>query len=67
MAEATSKSPKIDAFLSDLTGSDRRDSVRENTCVLCKKPAVEFRDKLSVKEYRISGACQACQDVMFGV
>jgi hypothetical protein len=26
---------------------------------------MEFRDALSEKEYRISGLCQACQDIMF--
>lgn len=38
-------------------------------CPLCGKainPA-DFRDTLSVKEFRISGMCQECQDSIFGV
>lgn len=26
----------------------------------------EFRDELSVKEFKISGLCQKCQDEVFG-
>lgn len=47
------------------------------TCPSCGKHATEtgqnkmpkaflFRDKLSAKEYMISGLCQACQDSVFG-
>ncbi len=36
-------------------------------CNLCNKPASIFRDKLSAREYKISGMCQACQDSTFGV
>jgi len=37
-------------------------------CVFCKKEIVneDFRDKLSLKEYQISGMCQECQDKVFG-
>jgi hypothetical protein len=34
-------------------------------CVWCGKPATEFRDELSAREYEISGTCQACQDEVF--
>lgn len=36
-----------------------------NQCVCCGKPANKFRDKLSQKEYQISGFCQLCQDKTF--
>lgn len=49
-------------------------------CATCGKPATKmegtfgnrpdaflFRDTLSVREYRISGMCQACQDDVFNV
>lgn len=39
--------------------------VKKKICCWCKKPAVEFRDKLSEKEYQISGFCQDCQDKTF--
>lgn len=41
---------------------------RENgVCPFCKKPVDinEFRDELSLREYRISGLCQSCQDDFF--
>ena len=47
---------------------DAMNNVKENRCPFCGKPikAEEFRDKLSVKEYHISGLCQNCQDKTFG-
>ena len=36
------------------------------SCPICKAEIKGFRDPLSIKEYRISGLCQACQDEMFG-
>lgn len=34
-------------------------------CPLCSKKIIGFRDKLSEKEYQISGLCQKCQDSFF--
>lgn len=36
-------------------------------CPFCRKPVnvEKFRDELSLKEYRISGLCQSCQDDFF--
>lgn len=41
--------------------------VEHGFCPFCQKPVSisEFRDQLSVREYRISGICQACQDRVF--
>lgn len=39
-------------------------------CPFCRKEIDvenEFRNKLSVKEFTISGLCQQCQDEVFGV
>jgi len=44
------------------------DDVEAGNCPLCKKvihPNSEFRDELSLREYRISGMCQECQDGVF--
>lgn len=38
-----------------------------NCCVSCKKPAIDFKDDLSRKEYSISGFCQTCQDDLFNL
>jgi hypothetical protein len=66
MAEPTQKSPEIDEFLKDGLGFDRKGSIESDKCVFCGKPATEFRDELSRKEYYISGICQECQDKTFG-
>ena len=41
--------------------------VEEVKCPFCKMPikVSDFKDQLSIKEYRISGLCQSCQDEVF--
>ena len=39
--------------------------IKDKKCPLCKEPIGEFKDFLSIKEYRISGMCQGCQDSVF--
>lgn len=34
-------------------------------CNWCKKEVKGFNDRLSAKEFRISGLCQECQDKTF--
>jgi hypothetical protein len=38
-------------------------------CPFCHKQVQpeQFRNEISLREYRISGLCQGCQDEMFGV
>jgi hypothetical protein len=46
------------------------DRVMCGQCVTCDSTllrGVDFRDDLSRKEYGISGMCQKCQDVAYGV
>ena len=63
------KSPEINNFLDKTAvanfGRSRTESLNQRSCVTCGKSANEFRDKLSVKEYGISGMCQVCQDIVF--
>lgn len=49
----------------DLLFPDRRNSIENNICDFCKRPAESFRDGISKKEYSISGLCQHCQDSVF--
>ena len=56
----------IDGHSKETYGRTRTESIRADICVVCGEPATEFRDELSVKEYTISGACQKCQDKVFG-
>lgn len=68
MAEPTRKHPAIEGLLNDM--ADRTASIKGNRCVKppigCGGPAVTFDSELSLKEYRISGLCQKCQDTFFG-
>lgn len=63
------KDEEVESFLEKLSG--RMAAIRANRCINdplgCGKPIVdgEFRDVLSLKEYKISGLCQACQDQIF--
>lgn len=44
------------------------DDGKEFVCSVCPKvvrPLIDFKDALSLKEWRISGACQTCQDEVF--
>jgi uncharacterized CHY-type Zn-finger protein len=63
------KSPEINNFLDQTAvanfGRSRTESMNRRSCVTCGKPANEFRDELSRKEYGISGMCQDCQDIVF--
>ena len=43
----------------------RGESLENQVCVACGGRAFQFDDKLSEKEYSISGLCQACQDETF--
>jgi hypothetical protein len=69
MSEET-KSPEMENFLNELSlnllGRSRSVAKAGNGCVFCGKPATEFRDELSRREYNISGICQSCQDETFG-
>ena len=42
--------------------------VEEGKCPSCsaKVEVGEFRDEISVREFKISGLCQKCQDEVFG-
>jgi hypothetical protein len=46
----------------------RQESIAGRTCVEppigCGGSAHEFRDEISIREYRITGLCQSCQDSM---
>jgi len=36
-------------------------------CPFCSAEVHDFRDEGSLREYRISGLCQTCQDSVFGI
>ena len=58
--------PFADTLALELFGRTRTTAKRDAVCVACGKPAVNFSDDLSRREYQISGFCQKCQDFTFG-
>ena len=52
----------LDVASMGLFGKKRTSCIQEGVCVSCGKPAVEFKDDISKKEFSISGLCQSCQD-----
>jgi len=66
MAKPTKKAPEMEDFITKTLGIDRVGSIKADICAWCKQPSTEFKDKLSEKEYTISGLCQKCQDETFG-
>ena len=64
------KSPEMEKAINEMSqslfGRSRTESIESGICVDCGQPAKDFRDKLSEKEYTISGLCQKCQDSVFG-
>jgi hypothetical protein len=64
------KSPEIEAALENFTlgvfGRSRTIAIAGGSCVSCGKPANEFKDAISRREFGISGLCQKCQDSVFG-
>ncbi len=69
MTEPAWKAKNIREALDDMTnflyGRSVSDSIRADTCISCKQPAVEFTDEISRREFAISGLCQKCQDIVF--
>ncbi len=65
MAIPTYKAPQIEKALFKITGIDRKQSISDDVCSFCGKPANEFKDTISQTEFKISGFCQACQDNFF--
>ena len=67
--EPSEKSPQITKLLEETTG--RSTAISEQRCANppfgCGKKILEFKDRLSEKEYTISSLCQECQDKVFGV
>lgn len=63
------KSKPMQNLMNDIStklfGMSRQDAHAQKICVICKKPAVTFRDHTGVTEYRISALCQECQDATF--
>ena len=66
--EPTSKAPEIEAILTTITGKDRPTIISGGKCIFCNAQDLKpesFKGALSIREYSISGMCQACQDATF--
>lgn len=62
MATPTRKAANLEDMIKGVFGVDRVQCIKDNVCTTCGKPVVEFRDRLSLMEYYISGMCQECWD-----
>lgn len=51
------------ALLEGLIG--RTTAIDNDACAFCNRPATEFTDVVSEREFAISGMCQKCQDETF--
>lgn len=63
----------IDNYAKKAFGRSQSESEKKGAlmaiCVFCGKPVdpkKDFRNAISLKEFEISGICQACQDGVFG-
>lgn len=65
MAKPRPKSPAVDRMIKDITGTDRKESIEKDVCVMCGRPADSFKNENSHREFTISGLCQECQDEVF--
>ena len=45
--------------------NNRTSSISNRSCVFCNKKDLKFTNKLSAKEFSISGICETCQDDFF--
>ena len=66
----TEKHPELAKFLDDMTemvfgNLPRSKAIHVDKCVDCGGKATAFTDDLSLKEFSISGLCQACQDKLY--
>lgn len=56
---------KLEELSMEIFGRSRSLAQAGNSCVKCGKPATQFRDELSLKEYQITGFCNDCQDEFY--
>ena len=58
----------LDSFTKKAFGRSSTEAREKGVCVTCgnKIKMEDFKDRLSIKEYEISGLCQKCQDDTFG-
>lgn len=58
----------LDGFAKKSFGRSQTEAKEKKVCVFCGNEVKieDFKDQLSIKEYRISGLCQKCQDDTFG-
>ena len=58
----------LDGFAKKAFGISQTEAKEKKVCPFCHKPInmEDFKDPLSIKEFRMSGLCQKCQDDTFG-
>jgi hypothetical protein len=63
------RSPEIQKMLDDIAlrafGRSATLAGAAGQCIRCGKPATEFRDEISRRDYVITRFCQTCQDEIY--
>ena len=58
----------LDRLAENLYGRTQAEAFEKKICIDCGRSVTNvFRDKLSLKEWKISGLCQDCQDLVFSM
>ncbi len=68
MTTPSVKTKEMESVIDKITPNSqgRVGAILADVCTWCGKPAIEFRNPISRREYSISGFCQKCQDDTFG-
>ncbi|MEK6862318.1 MAG: hypothetical protein AABY07_10235 [Nanoarchaeota archaeon] len=61
----TNNAVGIENRVTDYISRNRINAIATLGCIFCNNPDTNFRDQLSIKEYKITGICQKCQDNLF--
>jgi len=67
MTKTDQMNAALDLLTQQMFGRTRSSAMASGICVTCGKDVTEFRNKISEKEWTISGMCQNCQDSTFGI
>jgi hypothetical protein len=57
--------PIINTPIRSIAEEDAQVAIRTNECMECNNPRMMFKNVYCVREYRISGLCQNCQNLAF--
>ena len=67
MAKSNTINNILDGITAEKPFKNKRSvAIKKMKCVMCNDPDLNFKDDISLKEYKISQICQKCQIEIFG-